>query len=63
MKKLIYGVVSVVAVFSLTCSLFAKDEPKLDPSKLPPASDKTGLAFDPDYHPNQTLPVKQLQTA
>ena len=24
---------------------------------------KTGLAFDPDYHPNQTLPVQQLQTA
>jgi transposase len=24
---------------------------------------KTGLAFDADYRPNQTLPVKQLQTA
>lgn len=24
---------------------------------------KTGLAFDPHYHPNQSLPVKQLQPA
>jgi|tagenome__1003787_1003787.scaffolds.fasta_scaffold20108660_1 hypothetical protein len=51
MKKLIYALVSVVAVFSLTCNVFAKDEPKLDPSKLPPASDKTGLAFDKDIKP------------
>src|SRR5881392_346350 len=51
MKKLIYGVVSVVAVFLLTASLYAKDEPKLDPSKLPPASDKTGLTFDKDIKP------------
>jgi len=51
MKKVIYGVVSLVALSVLTCNLFAKDEPKLDASKLPAASDKTGLTFDKDIKP------------
>ena len=51
MKKVIYSMGCLVGVSLLTCSLFAKDEPKLDPSKLPPASDKTGLAYDKDIKP------------
>ena len=51
MKKLIYGVVSGVAICLLTGTLLAKDEPKLDPAKLPPASTKTGLTYEKDIKP------------
>jgi hypothetical protein len=51
MKKLIYSLVPVVAVSLLAGSLLAKDSPKLDPSKLPPAATKTGLTFDSDIKP------------
>jgi hypothetical protein len=51
MKKLIYSLVPVIAVSLLAGSLLAKDGPKLDPSKLPPAATKTGLTFDSDIKP------------
>lgn len=50
MKKLIYGVVSVVGVSMLTGSLLAADA-KLDPAKLPPAASKQGVTFATDIKP------------
>lgn len=47
---MIYGVVSMVAVSLLTGSVSAADV-KLDPSKLPAASSKTGVTFASDIKP------------
>jgi hypothetical protein len=50
MKNMIYGVVSMVAVSLLAGSVSAADA-KLDPSKLPAASSKTGVTFASDIKP------------
>lgn len=47
MKKLSFATALALAAFST----FAADKPLPDPSKLPPASTKTGLTFQTDIKP------------
>lgn len=51
MNKLICSVGSALVVSLLAGNVLAKDGPKLDPAKLPPASTKKDLTYATDIQP------------